>query len=109
MRQDRKIAFMEKELTRLREEVNNYKSENTALAQELENTRIELRISEESRKRIQEAYEKYMFGYSEKVEQLEEARVAYEDATKKTRQLMREYKKDASKLIASIKNTGKAV
>lgn len=109
MRQDRKIAYLEKELSRLRDDLKGYQTENLILTRELENKQKDLDAADAAYRRLEESYEKYMFSYSEHVEKLEEARIAYEEGLARVKKIMRDYKAEAEKKIASIQYKGKVV
>ena len=76
---------------------------------ELKRKENALRESVSRYNELKEHYDKYLFDYSEKIEAVEEARIAYEDSNKRLHELLKQYKKEADQWIAAIKSQGKAV
>ena len=109
MRQDRKIAAIEERLEKTEKELRHYKVENKVLEREIKNKQRDLDAMEDAYKKLEESYEKYMFTYSEHIEKLEEARLAYEDGLARVKKIMKEYKAEAAQMIAAFKETGKVV
>lgn len=57
--------------------------------------------------KLLDQYYSYLFGYSERIEEVAEARMAYEEETEKLRQMIRQYQKEAEAWLTAMKKTGK--
>ena len=59
--------------------------------------------------KLLDQYDSYLFSYSERIEEVAEARMAYEEETEKLRQMIRRYQKEAEAWLAAMKKQGKVV
>ena len=59
--------------------------------------------------KLLDQYDSYLFSYSERIEEVAEARMAYEEETEKLRQMIRQYQKEAEAWLAAMKKQGKVV
>lgn len=109
MKKDSKSSYLERALSKALDEKRVLQDENKSLKAELKATQERLAEAEAAYKRLADAYENNITEHAESVEQLYEARIAYEKALEETKTVMREYKENARRWISAIKKTGKAV
>lgn len=103
MNNRRKLAYQGRELERLVDENRDLKAEIRALEKENSYKDKMLASAEEGFKKLEEAYNTYLFNYSEQVEKLAEAQMIHDDASLEIKEMMRKYKKEIEALIAEIK------
>ena len=109
MRQEKKVAYLESELERYKLENRQQQAEIRVLEKERTSLQSELDEAKRQYEKLRQAFDKHLFEDSERIEQTEEARLAYEAAERELREALKEYKTEALQWIEAIKQTGKAV
>lgn len=94
---------------RLLDANKEYEAEIRNLRRELHFKDIELNAEREKYETLKEAYDKYMFEYSERREQLEEMIRKYDDALHQIKDLSKKYEAEARAKIREITKVGKVV
>lgn len=92
MTENKRIERMQQSLQRARETADALMEENTKLKQQLEYKEQEIRDLNTANENMQRRMEKMIVENGEAVEAAYEARMAYEDAEKGIRDLIKQYK-----------------
>ena len=103
-----KTAF-EKEIDRLNKENDSLKRQLKIKENELKRIGMSLKDADDRYKDLLAHYEKYMFDYSVRIEELAEARMTYEARAEKLKILIRQYQKEADSWMAAMQKERKAV
>ena len=109
MRDVKKYAQDGGEMSRLRRENSELRDRLREKELELDGARQTISEMEEEYNRLVEQYDRYLFDYSERIEEVTEARIAYEQQAKRLRTLIIEYRKEAEKWISAMKKQGEVV
>lgn len=97
------------EYQRLLDANQEYRAEIKALQHELKMKDLQIESVYEKLEAVQAAYDKYMFDYSEKRENLEEVIRQYEEAVNKVKDLYKTYEAKVKAEIKEIKKVRKVV
>ena len=109
MKDGKTYARADGELSRLRRENSELRDRLREKELELSGAQATIEEMEEEYQKLLDQYDRYLFDYSERIEEVEEARLAYEAEAKKLRDLIRRYQKEAEQWISVMKKEGKVV
>ena len=97
------------EMSRLRKENSELRDRLREKELELDGARQTIEEMDGEYQKLLKQYDEYLFYYSERIEEAAEAKMAYEQATERLRNLIRRYQKEAEQWISAIKKQGKVV
>lgn len=105
-----------KKYARQEGEVSRLRRDNSELRDRLKENELEMagmrQTIEEMGKEYQkllDQYEDYLFSYSERIEEVAEAKMVYEAETERLRLLIRQYQKEAEQWMSAMKKQRKVV
>lgn len=96
-------SYQSKTIDRLREENVALQAEIKDLKEQLRSTKEELTLAEYKYDKLNQVYNKYMSGYSERIEALAELQLQYETVFEKCREAGRQYTKQVGEYVNDIK------
>jgi chromosome segregation ATPase len=105
----RKYARADGDTSRLRRENSELRDRLREKELELDGAKETIEEMEKSYQKLLDQYERYLFDYSVRIEEVAEAKMAYEAAAERLKQLTRQYQKEAEQWISAMKKEGKAV
>jgi len=105
MRQRKGTAYQAELIEQLRIEKKELEKEIKALENELSYKDDIIQEKEKAYLDLQEAYEKFLFTYSERIEALAEAENAHRDAVCSLRELQKQYRKEMAAQIDEVRKT----
>lgn len=109
MKDVRKYARADGDTTRLRRENSELRDRLREKELELDGAKETIEEMEKSYQKLLEQYERYLFDYSVRIEEVAEAKMAYEAAAERLKRLTKQYQKEAEQWISAMKKEGKAV
>ena len=96
-------SYQSKTIDRLREENTLLQAEISDLKEQLRSANEELTLAEYKYNELNQVYNKYMSGYSERIEALAELQLRYEAIFEKCRDAGRQYTKQVGEYVNDIK------
>lgn len=95
MKNENRLAYQSNQIEKLKDENKELQAELTASRQEIKYKDAIIRQAEKEISELKARFERYLYEYSERVEQLTEAQLEYARATAEVRDLMKKYQKEA--------------
>ena len=105
----KKYARQEEEVSRLRRENSELCDQLREKELELDGARSTIEEMGEEYQKLLDQYEDYLFSYSERIEEVAEAKMVYEAETERLRLLIRQYQKEAELWMSAMKKQRKVV
>ena len=109
MRDVGKYTHADGELSRLRRENGELRDKIRDKELELDGARATIEEMGQEYQRLLDQYDRTLFDYSERIEEIAEAKMVYEAEAERLRLLIRKYQKEAEEWIASMKKQRKVV
>lgn len=109
MRDVRKYAQADGEVTRLRRENSELRDSLHEKELELDGARQTIEEMGKEYQELLDQYDRTLFEYSEEIEHVAEARMVYEAEAEKLRLLIRRYQKEAEAWLSAMKKQRKVV
>ena len=103
MNGENKISYQEAIIEKLNGENKDLRAELEVCKREIDSKKTMLTQTEKMFGDLKKQYEQYLFWYSERVEELTEAKLEYERAAAELRALMDKYKAEAKRNIERIR------
>ena len=104
-----KYAYADGEISRLRRENSELRDALRDKELELDGARQTIEEREQEYQNLLDQYDRMLFDYSERIEEVAEAKMVYEAEAERLRLLIRKYQKEADQWIASMKKQRKGV
>ena len=109
MKDARKYARRDDDLSRLRRENSELRDMLREKELELDGARATIGEMEEEYQKLLDQYDRYLFDYSERIEEVAEAKMAYESETERLRLMIRQYQKEAEAWMSAMNKQRKVV
>ena len=103
MKQEKKLAYLERELDKVREENKELTVELKALELQLARKDEELNGKDEAYNSLQAEYDKVCFDCSQAIEQAAEAELLFQQKTAEMKELSKGYKEEMEQLLGMMK------
>ena len=104
-----KYAYADGEISRLRRENSELRDALRDKELELDGARQTIEEKEQAYQNLLDQYDRMLFDYSERIEEVAEAKMVYEAEAERLRLLIRKYQKEADEWISAIKKQRKGV
>ena len=109
MRDVGKYTYADGEISRLRRENSELRDALRDKELELDGARQTIEEMGQAYQSLLDQYDRTLFDYSERIEEVAEAKMVYEAEAERLRLLIRKYQKEAEEWIASMKKQRKVV
>ena len=109
MKDARKYARHDDDLSRLRRENSELRDMLREKELELDGARATIGEMEEEYQKLLDQYDRYLFDYSERIEEVAEAKMAYEAEAERLRLMIRQYQKEAEAWMSAMNKQRKVV
>ncbi len=109
MKDAKKYTQHDGEISRLRRENSELRDRLKENDLEMAGMRITIEEMGKEYTKLLDQYDRYLFDYSERIEEMAEIKMTYDAEVERLRLMIRQYQKEADAWIASMKKQGKVV